>query len=157
MSGKPFEPTDFMQVGVIVKDVEKTARFYEETFGIGPFQIMEGELAGAEYHGRKAGHTIKFGFATLGPISLELIQVLDGETIHGDFLNERGEGVDHIAFEVTDLPERVAAAKELGLEITENWSMELPGGGMMGFAYIDASANGGLKFELIQKGTAPRP
>ena len=51
----------------------------------------------------KGPFSYRVAFAVLGPIEMELIEVLEGNTIHADFLNTRGEGIHHIGFRVADM------------------------------------------------------
>jgi len=77
---------------------------------------------------------------------VELIELIDGKTIHEDFLKEKGEGLHHLGFEVKDLKKGMEIAKQHGLKITQS-SMREDG---FGFAYIDSDKIGGAIFELIQ-------
>jgi len=141
-----FEPSRFCQVGVVVKNIDETIKYYEEVFGFGPFEIRHVEYPDATYYGETAGYRGKRAFFYLGPIQIELIELVDGKTIHETFLKEKGEGVHHIAFEVDNLEKSKEKAKKAGLKITQSFSR--PDGS--GFAYLDTERTGGISFELIQ-------
>ena len=36
-----FDPASLCQVAIVVKSIDETVKFYEEMFGIGPFEIIE--------------------------------------------------------------------------------------------------------------------
>src|SRR4030042_7215131 len=95
-----FEPSRFCQVGVVVKSIDETIKYYEKVFGFGPFEIRQVDYPNATYYGEIAGYRGKRAFFYLGPLQTELIELRDGKTIHEAFLREKGEGVQHIAFEV---------------------------------------------------------
>lgn len=145
--GQLFEPYRFCQVGVVVRSIDETIKYYEEVFGFGPFEIRYVEYPNATYHGEKAGYRGKRGFFYLGPIQIELIELVDGKTIHEDFLKNKGEGIHHIAFEVDDLEKSAENARKAGLKVTQ--SFRRPDGS--GFAYLDSERIGGISFELIQR------
>jgi methylmalonyl-CoA/ethylmalonyl-CoA epimerase len=133
------------QIGLIVKDVAKTASHYEATFGIGPFSIVDNvRLDGVILRGRPVPTTIKVAFAQFGPLQIELIQPLEGENIYTEFLASRGEGLHHLGFEVDDLEGMLAAFKEKGIEPVFWLNL-----GFTAFAYLNTDAIGGATFELL--------
>jgi methylmalonyl-CoA/ethylmalonyl-CoA epimerase len=98
----------FVQIGVVVADLEKTTCALTEIFGIGPFNIVDWPPEGRAdlkrfYHGQPADFTARMAFTELGPIELELIQPVSGQSIWADFLRESGGGIHHIRFNVDEL------------------------------------------------------
>jgi len=141
-----FDPSALCQVAIVVKSVDETVKFYTEVFGIGPFEIREVDFPSATYYGQKAGYRGKRAFAKLGPVTLELIELIEGKTVHEDFLKEKGEGLHHIAFAVKDLKRCEEEAEKLGLKVIQGMKRE----DGTGFAYLDSDRIGGAMFELIQ-------
>ncbi len=142
-----FDPSALCQVGIVVRNIDETVKFYTEVFGIGPFEIVRVDFSDATYYGQRAGYRGKRAFAKLGAVTLELIELIDGKTIHEDFLNEKGEGLHHIAFEVKDLKKAEEEAERFGLKITQGRKRE----DGSGFVYLDSDRIGGAIFELIQR------
>lgn len=142
-----FDPARLYHVAICVKSVADTARFYEQQFGIGPFVFRDVNFTDATYYGEKAGYTGKRGFAMMGPMMLELIETTSGKTIQEDFLNEKGEGLHHLGFEVDSLADSIAAAESRGFRVTQ--AFHRPDGS--GFAYFDTDAVGGTVFEVVEK------
>ena len=142
-----FPPSGFCQVGIVVKSIDETIKYYEKVFGFGPFEIREVDYPNATYYGEPAGYRGKRAFFYLGPIQVELIELKDGKTIHEGFLKEKGEGIHHIAFQVKNLEEGKRKAKKAGLKVIQGFAR--PDGG--GFAYLDSDKIGGVVFELIQR------
>jgi methylmalonyl-CoA/ethylmalonyl-CoA epimerase len=143
----PFDAKTVFQVGVVVKNIDETVKFYQEVFGIGPFEIIHVDYSDATYYGQKVGYRGKRAFAKMGPFTLELIELVDGKTIHEDFLKDKGEGLHHLGFEVEDLKQSMKIAESKGLRITQSFMKEEGG---LGFAYVDSDKIGGVIFELIQ-------
>ncbi len=145
--GKLFEPSRFCQVGVVVKSIDETIKYFEKLFGFGPFEMRQVDYPNATYYGEIAGYRGKRAFFYLGPIQIELVELVDGKTIHEAFLKEKGEGVHHIAFEVDNLEKSTGNAEKAGLEVIQSFTR--PDGS--GFAYLDTDKTGGIIFELIQR------
>jgi methylmalonyl-CoA/ethylmalonyl-CoA epimerase len=142
------DPARLYHVGMCVHSVAATAKFYEDTFGIGPFTFRDVDYPDAEYRGEKtAGYRGKRGFAQMGPMLLELIELVDGKTVQEDFLRDKGEGLHHLGFEVDSLADSIAEAERRGLTVTQVFRR--PDG--TGFAYFDAERIGGTSFEVVEK------
>jgi catechol 2,3-dioxygenase-like lactoylglutathione lyase family enzyme len=99
---------DFVQIGVVVRDLDKATAALSEIFGMGPFRAIEwppADRADFEryYYGEPGDFSARMAFTELGPVELELIQPLAGDSIWADFLRERGEGIHHIRFNVPDM------------------------------------------------------
>ena len=142
-----FDSSALCQVGIVVRSIDETVKFYTEVFGIGPFEIVNVDFSDATYYGQKAGYRGKRAFAKFGTVTLELIELIEGKTIHEDFLKEKGEGLHHIAFEVKDLKKAEEEAEKVGLKVTQGRKRE----DGSGFAYLDSDRIGGAIFELIQR------
>ena len=142
-----FQPDSLCQIGIVVKSVDETVKYYEEVFGFGPFEIREVDYPTATYYGETAGYRGKRGFCYLGPIQIELIELKDGKTIHEEFLNEKGEGLHHICFRVDSLEKAKKNAEKADLKVIQSFTR--PDGG--GFAYLDSDKVGGVIFELSQR------
>ena len=141
------KPDNFCQIGIVVKNIDETVKYYQDVFGFGPFEIRQVAYPSATYYGETAGSRGKRAFFYLGPIQIELIELVDGKTIHEDFLKEKGEGLHHIAFRVPSLEEAKKTAEKTGLQVTQSFSR--PDGS--GFAYLDTDKTGGVIFEMIQR------
>jgi hypothetical protein len=100
--------SDFVQLGVVVADIERTTQVLSEVFGIGPWRVIdwppEGRTdLGRRYYDQPGDFTARMAFAELGPIELELIQPVSGASIWAGFLTERGGGLHHIRFNVPEM------------------------------------------------------
>jgi catechol 2,3-dioxygenase-like lactoylglutathione lyase family enzyme len=133
------------QVGIVVRDIEKTAAFYYSTFGVGPFAIVpEVKFEGVILRGIPTNAKIKVAFAQSGPLQIELIQPLEGENIYTEFLDTKGEGLHHLGFQVDDFDSMLAEFKSKGIEPVFWLNL-----GWMAFAYLNTETIGGVMFELL--------
>lgn len=134
------------QIGVVVKDIDKTIEFFSSTFGIGPWRTTELSPTEDEIASGVLPYRVRLGFADLGPVQLELIQVVEGRTIHSDFLESKGEGLHHLGFYVSNMDEMLAELERRGIDVL--FGARRP---RLGFAYLDTAAVGGVILELIQR------
>ena len=139
-------PSAFCQIGIVVNNIDETVNYYTEMFGFGPYEIKHVDYSDATYYGQHAGYRGKRAFFHLGNVEIELIELVDGKTIHEDFLKEHGEGLHHIGFQVESLGTSVNNAEQTGFKITQGFTR--PDGS--GFAYLDSDKTGGVIVELIQ-------
>lgn len=137
-----FDAQRLVQIGVCVNNLDEAMEYYKKNFGMGPFAIMDSDVAAADYYGRKRPQHNRLALCKLGPIVFELIECLSGDCVHADFLAEHGEGVDHICFQVDDLEKEIRNFEEKGFRYIEGDKEE-------GFAYIDADKIGGMKVEMV--------
>lgn len=102
------------QIGYVVADLETSMPYYESLFGA--FQVFEANLDGARFRGEEIDCKLKIATNNDGPIEIELIQVLEGETPHTEHLREHGEGPQHIRFRISDIDARIAELEAAGYE-----------------------------------------
>jgi methylmalonyl-CoA/ethylmalonyl-CoA epimerase len=143
----------FDHLAIVVKDIEKTVDFYTKAFGLSFEEIAEHQLPpDVITRGKPTPYTMKVTFAQMGPIRLEIVQVVEGECIYTEFLREHGEGVHHLGFEVADLEKEVANAEAQGLELICHLKMV----GIMAFAHFDNVKTNGVRIELVQENVRDR-
>ena len=134
------------QVGVVVKDVKQVAERLA-SLGIGPFQEMELPPDRQElFRGKPALADARIMGAALGGIQLELIQPLAKESPHREFLETKGEGIQHIMVAVDDIEKEIKRLTDKGCTVLLD--IRMPGGHHG--AYIDLHA-GGIIVEMFQK------
>jgi methylmalonyl-CoA/ethylmalonyl-CoA epimerase len=127
----------FNHIGVIVRDVDAAVEYYQS------LGIVDKATDRVTMEGKKAkivGRSIH-----IGSLLIELWQPVRGETVQQEFLNSRGEGVNHIAFHVDDLAREKAKLVEKGIPVV--FSVKDQEGDM---AYFDARKVGNILIELIQ-------
>ncbi|MBM4463747.1 MAG: hypothetical protein FJ012_10565 [Chloroflexi bacterium] len=114
-------------IGVVVRDIDKAIEYYTSVFGLGPFTTEVYDLRSFIYRGQTASARVKAAIAYSGSVFIELVQVLEGETVHTEFLRERGEGLQHVAFLVRNLDETLKELARCGIEpVMQLPSMTIP-------------------------------
>ena len=128
------------QVGFIVKDVEAAKKKWAEFLGL---EVPTTQPIGAYettqtvYQGQPAPEAYCWmAFFDVGPgLQLELIQPNDKPSTWRSFLDEHGEGIHHVAFQVRDSKACVARAEAAGLKLVQHG---VYGDGSGEYNYLDA-------------------
>ncbi|MGD0205762.1 MAG: VOC family protein [Dehalococcoidia bacterium] len=131
------------QIGVVVEDIDRTIAFYQSAFGLGPFDIREVGAPNVWDRGEEKHIKARLAFATLGQVELELIQILEGDSFHLEFLRKHGEGIHHLGFFVKDFQAKLEQAKAMGFKVLQMDPFR------QAYAYLDTRQPGGIIFELI--------
>ena len=137
-------------IAIAVKDMEQAVQFYSSV-GIGPFITPPQRL---HHTGGYVSRTFKgkpmavvdliVREAKLGPLVLQLVQVVSGDCIYTEFLEKKGEGVQHLGFVVDDIDKEEDQALKLELKITQRGRR----GDGSGNTYFDTEALGGITLEI---------
>ncbi len=142
--------SNLTQVGVVVRDMDKAVS-YLSSLGIGPFKpLADPVLSEKLFRGKPSDWKVKICVAKIGPVVLELLQPIEGESASKEFLDSKGEGIQHIAFAVDDIDKELARLAKKGVKVL--MSGKWKGGG---FAYLETSAIGGVIIELTQELKVP--
>lgn len=140
------------QICWVTDDVEATERLLSEQFGVGTWTRLPDIEFGADtttLRGEPVRFVVHVSLAYAGDLQLEIIQPVEGPTIHREFLEAKGPGLHHICFEVDDVEASCAAAEAAGVPVLMRGSMM---GGEIEFAYVDGSAAGAPYVELARIG-----
>lgn len=106
-------------IGIVVEDLDAAVQFYSEVFGVGPFEIVEFDAASTDYFksfGEFAKPKFRAGLCHSGNFFIELVQVTEGKTIHTQFFDRHGEGLQHLCFMVENTDEALKSLKTRGIE-----------------------------------------
>jgi hypothetical protein len=146
------------QIGLVVKDLESAMESFWWTAGIGPWSIFSASAPPLSciYHGHPANYKVRMAMAMSGPVVMELIEYISGDTIHRDFLATGRQGVEHVGIYVADLEEALQPYLDRGIGILQRADgMGVSGDGR--YAYLDTEASMGTILELIQSSSKPVP
>jgi len=139
----------FDHISIIVKDLDKAIEYYQ-SLGIGPFEPPKPvERSERQWLGKPLDlSTVKTALkiADIGPIRIELKQPIEGESLEKEFLETRGEGIDHIGFVVDDIDKAEAELVGKGQKLF--YRARYKNGG--GASYFDTREIGGFWTELLQ-------
>lgn len=124
-------------IGLLVRSLDETARLYRDLFG-----ATLGEVKIVADQGVKVG-MLSFASGT----KLELLEPLPDTKIAA-ILEKRGEGVQHVCFEVANIEQELASLADKGVELIDKKSRR----GVEGLvAFIHPKSVTGVLVELCQK------
>lgn len=93
-------------IGIAVKDLESSNKLFSSLLGIEPYKTEEV---------KQEGVTVSF-FKT-GESKIELLQATNEDSPVARFINKKGEGIHHLAFEVEDIVQAMAELKDKGFQL----------------------------------------
>ncbi len=137
------------QVGLVVKDLDRAIAGLS-ALGVGPLDARDYHLNERySYRGKPMNTDIRLASTDVGGVGLELVQPVRGDSAYQEFLDNKGEGIQHIMVAVDDF------AKEFD-KLTRQGATPLLyyKGNYRETAYLDIHI-GGLIIELSKRAPAP--
>ncbi len=130
--------TGLDHIGIAVNSLDEALEIYERILGLKVAKIRVVEDQKTKVAQLLAGET-----------KIELLEPIDEASPVARFIQKRGEGVHHIALEVTNISESLRRAKEQGLVLVD----EMPRIGVDGFkiAFLHPKSTKNVLLELCEK------
>ncbi len=135
-------------IGLIVRDIEKTVETYCDLFELDRDQIQVVDMK---------EDRLKMAFVSLGGTLLEIYQPVGPpprDTRHLTEMREIGEGVFHLAFMVEEYEQEVQRLRQKGYEVAEDIVTDLDPRYETRLAWVPPESTGGYWLELIDEATA---
>jgi methylmalonyl-CoA/ethylmalonyl-CoA epimerase len=140
------------QIGVVVKDMNKAIEYYSSLFGIGTFTVYEFVPEKHWFMEEASYLKILMGKAQWGDIEWELLQPIEGKSLHKEFLETNGEGLHHLGFNIRNYDEMFDKFLEAGFKpVMRAESYVETYKGFLKACYFDTRRVGGVLFEIIWK------
>jgi methylmalonyl-CoA epimerase len=126
-------------VGLAVRDLDEAVETYERLLG--------GRL---EHRGVLADQGVEAASVRVGESRLELLAATAADTPVGRFLDRRGPGMHHVAYEVDDVGSALAGLAAAGVELID----QAPRRGLFGLqvAFVHPDAVHGVLTEVVSVG-----
>jgi methylmalonyl-CoA/ethylmalonyl-CoA epimerase len=124
-------------IGVAVEDLEDAVALYRDRFGM------------AEQHRETVEEFgVEAVLLEIGEGHVELMRPLSPDTGVGKFLERRGPGMHHVAYQTDDIDSALEQVKAAGLSVID----EQPRTGIRGsrVAFLHPKATGGVLTELVE-------
>jgi methylmalonyl-CoA/ethylmalonyl-CoA epimerase len=138
-----------VQVGFIVRDIEKSIDAFTEVFGLeqrpGVNETASVETTNLRYSGQPSNGRAKLAFIPMGQVTIELIQPIGGPSTWQEFLDAHGEGVHHLAFMVEGTDRVVQVLQGQGIPVVQQGDYT---GGR--YTYLDSQEKLGVLLELLE-------
>ena len=125
-------------IGIAVKDLEKSNQLFEKLFGNPPYKQEE-----------VASEGVKTSFFLNGPNKIELLEATHSESPIAKFIEKKGEGIHHIAFDVGDIVSETERLKKEGFIVLN----EIPKKGADNklVVFLHPKSTNGVLIELCQE------
>ena len=123
-------------VGVAVKDIAAVLAFFNKVFDVPDAEIVLMEDQG-----------VRATLIEVGQTRLELLEPTGPESGVGRFIERRGEGLHHLAFNVTDISGKLQTLQTLGVDLID----QTPREGLSGtIAFVHPRSVFGILTELVE-------
>jgi methylmalonyl-CoA epimerase len=122
-------------IGVGVIDADKSKSLFQEMLGL--------PVTGEERVGE-----LKTVFLPVGETNLELVQSTEPDGVMKKFIEKRGEGIHHIAFEVENIDQALEELKANGVQLIDQ--QPRPGAHQTRVAFLHPKGTNGILIELVQ-------
>ncbi|HBQ28872.1 methylmalonyl-CoA epimerase [Peptococcaceae bacterium SCADC1_2_3] len=126
-------------IGVAVKDLNAAIKFYEGLLGL---KVVDTEIV--------EDQKVKVAFLPVGDSEVELLESTAPDGPIAKFIEKNGEGIQHIAFRVENLTEKLAELKEKGVRLIDEKPRRGAGGAMI--AFLHPKSTFGTLVELCKRG-----
>jgi methylmalonyl-CoA/ethylmalonyl-CoA epimerase len=125
-------------IGIAVKDLEESIKFYENVLGLTCYNIEEVK-----------DQKVKTAFFMVGQTKIELLQSTDPEGTVAKFIDKKGEGVHHVAFAVEGIESALADAENKGVQLIDKQPRK--GAEGLNIAFLHPKSTIGVLTELCEK------
>lgn len=111
-------------LGIAVRSIEETLKYYESALGLTCEKIEE-----------VPSQKVRTAFLCAGDVHLELLEPTSPESTIAKFLEDRGEGIHHIAFATDNIEAQLGKAKESGVRLIHEVPFDGAGGKLVAFLH----------------------
>ena len=125
-------------IGIAVKNLETSNELFAKLFGKPHYKIEE-----------VASEGVNTSFFQVGENKIELLEATKPDSPIAKFIEKKGEGIHHIAFDVTDIEAEIARLKEEGFIILNETPKK--GADNKLVAFLHPKSTNGVLIELCQE------
>ena len=125
-------------IGIAVRDIEMTKKIFEDAFGLS-----------LTYEETFEVHSLKMAMYPVGETQLEFLQGMAGTDPTSEWVEEHGEGLWHVCFEVEDIRAALAELRGKGIDLVHEEPVEGHEGNLV--AFISPSSTSNIVVELVEK------
>jgi len=130
-------PSHIEHIGIAVKDLASAISFYEKILGLECYNIEE-----------VTEQKVRTAFFRLGQTKIELLESTDPEGPLAKFIENRGEGIHHIALAVNNIEAHLKDAEENGIRLIDTAPRK--GAEGLDIAFLHPKSAGGVLIEICE-------
>jgi methylmalonyl-CoA/ethylmalonyl-CoA epimerase len=102
-------PTHIEHIGIAVKNLHESIRYYEDILGLKCYKIEEVK-----------DQKVRTAIFKIGESKIELLETTEPDGPIGRFIKDKGEGVHHIAFAVNNIEDALNDVKSKGVFLIDD-------------------------------------
>ena len=125
-------------IGIAVKNLEQSNALFTKLFGKAQYKIESVE-----------SESVKTSFFMLGETKVELLEASNESSAIARFIEKKGEGIHHIAYEVDNIDEEMKRLKAEGFEILNTQAKD--GADNKRICFLHPKSTNGVLVELCQE------
>jgi methylmalonyl-CoA/ethylmalonyl-CoA epimerase len=125
-------------IGIAVKDLEKSNSLFTALFNQSPYKSEEVQSEG-----------VITSFFRTGESKIELLQATNPDSPIAKFIEKKGEGIHHLAFEVADIDTEIERLKKEGFEMIHQTPKD--GADNKRIAFLHPKSTNGVLIEICQE------
>ena len=125
-------------IGIAVNDLKTAGSLYEKLLNTSIYKTEE-----------VTTESVKTAFLQTGPNKIELLEALSPDSPIASFIEQKGEGIHHIAFEVDDIVAEMARLKNEGFVLLSD-EPKLGADNKL-VCFVHPKSAGGVLVELVQE------
>jgi methylmalonyl-CoA/ethylmalonyl-CoA epimerase len=130
-------PSHIEHIGIAVANLENSISFYERVFGLKCYNIEE-----------VSDQKVRTAFFMIGQTKIELLESTDPDGPIGKFIENRGEGIHHIAFAVDNIVEQLKHAEQEGVRLIDSFPRK--GAEGLSIAFLHPKSASGVLIEICE-------
>jgi methylmalonyl-CoA/ethylmalonyl-CoA epimerase len=124
-------------IGIAVRDLSVSIPLFEKLLNSKCYKV---EIVESE--------RVETAFLKSGDTKIELLQSTDDEGVIASFINRKGEGIHHLAFEVNDILGEMERLRNEGFQLIND--LPKPGADNKLVCFLHPKSTGGVLVELCQ-------
>jgi len=125
-------------IGIAVANLDETLKVYTDILGL--------KLQGTEV---VADQKVRVAFLPVGDTEIELLESTDPDGPIAKFIENKGQGIQHIAFRVDDIEAALEEMKAKGIRLIDEKPRYGAGGAKI--AFLHPKSTNGVLIELSQR------
>jgi methylmalonyl-CoA/ethylmalonyl-CoA epimerase len=125
-------------LGIAVNNMEEALKIYEDLLGQNCYKI---EVIESEF--------VKTAFIQVGESKIELLEATHSDSAIAKFLEKKGQGFHHVAFDVENIDSEINRLVEKGFELIHKTPKD--GADNKRIAFLHPKSTNGLLVELCQE------
>ena len=125
-------------LGIAVKNLEESNKLFETLLGVAPYKEEYVESEG-----------VRTSFFKIGESKIELLEATSDESPIAKFIDKRGEGIHHIAFDVDDVEAEIERLESLDYRLINKSPKS--GADNKLIAFLHPKSSNGVLVELCQE------